>query len=146
MTIYSVDDFDHNCSIGRLIIQAREKLLGHLNERLASLDLTAAQWGVVVLLAEDPASSPADLCRMLDYDHGAMTRLLKRMEKKGIVMRSRHAGDRRSFSIELTDRAKALFSRILPIVVDVYNRQLDGMTKEEVNKLQSLLQQMLRNG
>ncbi|MGI4858907.1 MAG: MarR family winged helix-turn-helix transcriptional regulator [Janthinobacterium lividum] len=116
-----------------------------MGERLAPLDLTAAQWGVVVSLAEGIASTPAELSRMLDYDPGAMTRLIDRLEKKEVVRRTRSTDDRRSVSLELTDRGRLLYPEILPVIVGVYNELLAGFTKDDADQLEGLLTRMLDN-
>jgi len=144
--IYSVENFDPKRAVGRLLSRVRHLLLERVGERLAALDLTSAQWGVVVALAEGTASTPAELSRILDYDPGAMTRLIDRLEKKDIVRRSRSTDDRRSVSLELTERGKALFPEILPLIVGVYNELLTGFSKEEADQLEGLLSRMLENG
>jgi DNA-binding MarR family transcriptional regulator len=144
--IYSVENFDPKRAVGRLLSRVRHLLLERLGERLAALDLTSAQWGVVVSLAEGVASTPAELSRILDYDPGAMTRLIDRLEKKDIVRRTRSTDDRRSVSLELTERGRALFPEIMPLIVGVYNELLTGFSKEEADKLEGFLIRMLENG
>ncbi|MGI4861955.1 MAG: MarR family winged helix-turn-helix transcriptional regulator [Janthinobacterium lividum] len=143
--IYSVENFDPKRAVGRLLTRARHLLLERVGERLAPLDLTAAQWGVVVSLAEGMASTPAELSRMLDYDPGAMTRLIDRLEKKEVVRRTRSTDDRRSVSLELTERGRSLYPEILPLIVGVYNELLAGFTKEDADQLEGLLTRMLDN-
>lgn len=79
---YQLDSMDRENNVGRLVHRVRHALVTHIDSALASLDLTAAQWTVVVYLAEDLASTPAELSRLLHYDPGAMTRLIDRLEKK----------------------------------------------------------------
>ncbi|MGI4983799.1 MAG: MarR family winged helix-turn-helix transcriptional regulator [Janthinobacterium lividum] len=143
--IYSVENFEPKRAVGRLLTRARHLLLERVGERLAPLDLTAAQWGVVVSLAEGIASTPAELSRMLDYDPGAMTRLIDRLEKKEVVRRTRSTDDRRSVSLELTERGRLLYPEILPVIVGVYNELLAGFTKEDADQLERLLTRMLDN-
>lgn len=144
--IYSVENFDPKRAVGRLLSRVRHLLLERVGERLASLDLTSAQWGVVVTLADGAASTPAELSRMLDYDPGAMTRLIDRLEKKDIVRRTRSTDDRRSVSLELTQRGRDLFPEIMPLIVGVYNELLTGFSKDEATQLENLLTRMLDNG
>lgn len=143
--IYSVDNFDPKRAVGRLLSRVRHLLLERVGERLAALDLTSAQWGVVVTLADGAATTPAELSRMLDYDPGAMTRLIDRLEKKDFVRRTRSTDDRRSVSLELTPRGRDLFPEILPLIVGVYNELLTGFTKDEATQLENLLTRMLDN-
>jgi DNA-binding MarR family transcriptional regulator len=85
------------------------------------------------------------LCKILIYDPGAMTRLLDRLEKKGVLRRVRAKGDRRTVRLELTAEGKRLYPRILEALVDVFNRLLRGFSKSEVRQLEVLLKRMVAN-
>jgi DNA-binding MarR family transcriptional regulator len=74
-----------------------------------------------------------------------MTRLLDRLEKKGVVRRVRARGDRRSVRLELTAGGKRLYPRILEALVEVFNRLLHGFSKGDVRLLEELLERMLAN-
>lgn len=97
---YQLDTMDRDTNIGRLVHRVRHALVTHIDSALASLDLTAAQWTVVIYLAEDLATTPAELSRLLHYDPGAMTRLIDRLEKKNIVKRAPSDADRRSVVVD----------------------------------------------
>ncbi len=130
--IYTIEGFDPKRAFGRLLARVRHALLERIGERLEPLGLTGAQWAVVVLLWEGSATTPAELSRLLDYDPGAMTRLIDRLEEKDYVKRVRNSDDRRSVKLDLTERAREQYPKSLPLIVDVYNELLDGFTKEEV--------------
>jgi DNA-binding MarR family transcriptional regulator len=116
-----------------------------IDAKLAPLDLTAAQWAVVVYLAEDIASTPAELATLLDSDRGAMTRLIDRLESKSIICRKPHATDRRSVTLTLTETGRAAYPAIRPLIVEVLNDLLKGFEAEEVERLESYLQRILVN-
>lgn len=58
---YQLDTMDRDTNIGRLVHRVRHALVTNIDSALASLDLTAAQWTVVIYLAEDLATTPAEL-------------------------------------------------------------------------------------
>ena len=72
---YQLDTMDRDTNIGRLVHRVRHALVTHIDSALASLDLTAAQWTVVIYLAEDLATTPAELSRLLHYDPDATREL-----------------------------------------------------------------------
>ena len=51
--------------------------------------------------------SASDLCKGISYDAGAMTRMLDRLEGKGLIRRNRSAQDRRLMHLELTEEGRA---------------------------------------
>ena len=142
---YQLDTMDRDTNIGRLVHRVRHALVTNIDSALASLDLTAAQWTVVIYLAEDLATTPAELSRLLHYDPGAMTRLIDRLEKKNIVKRAPSDADRRSVVVSLTEQGRALYPEIRPLIIDVLNHLLRGFSQTEVKQLENLLLRVLHN-
>jgi len=132
-------------TLGYLIGQARRALLEAMERKLAPHGLTGPQAIVMFQLANGDASNAAEFCRSLQYDPGAMTRLLDRLEKKGFVRRVRSARDRRNVRIELTPAGRAVLPRIGTAAVGVFNRFLRGFTKAEARLLLSFLKRLLAN-
>jgi DNA-binding MarR family transcriptional regulator len=150
--IYDSATYQPCKSIGALIsrvkaesLMALDRELG-LDKRLAPLELSAAQFIIIANLAspEGPASA-ADLCKGISYDAGAMTRMLDRLESKGLIRRTRSAQDRRLMNLELTEEGRAAFPRMREIAMGVANRMLRGFTKSEARQLEGLLGRMLEN-
>jgi hypothetical protein len=83
-------------SVGYLMGRARASLLSGLDTELARFGLSGMQFAVLKHLAEGSARTAADLCRFMQYDTGAMTRILDRLEEKGLVRRERSREDRRA--------------------------------------------------
>jgi DNA-binding MarR family transcriptional regulator len=143
--IYAIETFRPSQGVGAHIGRARRTIVEAIDEELAPLDISHAQWIVVMLLGDGAASTAAELCKILIYDPGAMTRLLDRLEKKGVLRRVRTADDRRAVRLELTDDGSKLYPRILEALVQVFNRLLRGFTKSEVRQLEQLLTRMADN-
>ena len=116
------------------------------DKRLAPLELSAAQFAVIASLAagSEPKSA-ADLCKGISYDAGAMTRMLDRLESKGLLRRRRSADDRRLVHLELTDEGRAAYPRMREMSMAVANRFLHGFSRTEARQLESLLARMIEN-
>lgn len=142
---YDSKNFDPRESIGALIGRTRKAMIQKIDAELAPLEVSASHWLVVVMLGGGAAASAAELCESLSYDPGAMTRLLDRLEEKGVVRRVRDDDDRRTVRLELTASGKALYPRILAAMVDVFNRLLHGFSRNEVSQLENYLKRMLAN-
>ena len=142
--IYDPKSFDPKAGIGGLVARVRVKLLDALDADLAPYDITAAQYVILVNLASG-VESASSLCRGVSYDPGAMTRMIDRLERKGLVRRVRSAEDRRVVKLALTDEGKAVYPKLVARAAAVINRSLRGFTKSEAQQLESLLQRMLVN-
>jgi len=143
--VYDIKNFRPSQAIGAHINRARRTMVEAIDKELAPLEISHAQWVVVMLLGDGAASTAAELCKILIYDPGAMTRLLDRLEKKGVLRRVRAADDRRAVRLELTAAGSELYPRILQALVQVFNRVLHGFTKSEVEQLEQLLKRMVAN-
>jgi DNA-binding MarR family transcriptional regulator len=113
---------------------------------LGPLEVTAAQLIVIVNLAgRECATSASELCKGISYDAGAMTRMLDRLEAKGLVRRTRSPDDRRLVNLELTQAGKAAYPRLREVSMRILNRALRGFTHDEAKQLEGLLQRMAHN-
>jgi DNA-binding MarR family transcriptional regulator len=149
--IYDSTSYEPKKSIGSLLARVRVAMLAALDEelsadrRLAPLELSAAQFIVIASLAGEERKSASDLCKGISYDAGAMTRMLDRLEGKGLIRRNRSPDDRRLVHLELTDEGRALYPRMRELSLGVANRFLRGFSKAEARQLESLLSRMLEN-
>jgi len=100
---------------------------------------TAPQWVLLHKVYQGQANTVAGLARLCRTDTGAMTRLLDRIEKKGLCRRVPCAADRRVVQIELTPEGQAAAARVPLVLSQVYNRALAGFSREEWRQLQDLL-------
>ena len=71
---------------------------------LEPLGLTYSQYLVMLVLWERDGRSVGDLGQCLYLDSGTLTPLLKRMEKAGLLLRSRDPDDERRVLISLTQQ------------------------------------------
>jgi len=96
-------------------------------------------------LAHGEVSSASDLCKGISYDPGAMTRMLDRLERRGLVRRVPNPDDRRAFQLELTDEGKAVLPKLRVASMKALNRMLDGFTAKEAKQFEGYLLRMLDN-
>jgi len=145
--IYDPKTFDpRSMGVGRLLARVKIAMHEALDESLAPFDITAAQYVILVNLASGEVNSASELCKGVSYDPGAMTRMLDRLEKKGLVRRARSPEDRRKVILELTAAGKALYPKLTEVHVNVLNRFMQRFTKAEADTLGKLLERMLANG
>ena len=143
---YSAKTFDPRTGFGRLLSQVKTELMEALDRELAPLDITAAQYVILTTLAEGPTESASGLCKGVSYDPGAMTRMIDRLERKGLVRRIRCPNDRRRINLELTSEGRAVYPRLIESAVAVLNRYLRGFSRDEIVQFETFLKRMLANG
>jgi DNA-binding MarR family transcriptional regulator len=142
--IYDPRTFDPKTAIGGLISRVKMRMFEELDQELERFDITAAQYVILVSLANG-VDSTSGLCKGVSYDPGAMTRMIDRLEKKGLVRRARSPDDRRVVKLELTDEGKTVYPKLIATAAKVANQKLKGFSKTEASQLEGYLQRMLAN-
>lgn len=99
---------------------------------LNELDLTYPQYLVMLVLWEQDNLPLKDLGVKLLLDSGTLTPLIKRLEKKGIVVRKHHEQDERVRMIALTEQGLALKEKAL-LVPQALRCQMDIGIEELMN-------------
>lgn len=88
-------------TVSRLITQAYQPLL-------KSLGLTYPQYLVMLVLWEQDSLPVNDIAKRLMLNTNTITPLLQRMEKDGIVKRTKGTSDARQVIVTLTSKGKAM--------------------------------------
>jgi DNA-binding MarR family transcriptional regulator len=139
-------DADAAFAIVPLIGRVRSVLLSKLDGELQPFGMTGMQFAILKNLGDGSVGTSADLCRLLHYDAGSMTRLLDRLEQKGLIRRERSEDDRRVVSLRVTSAGSAVLPRLRDSTASVAQRMLTGFTALEINHLRSFLDRMIDNG
>jgi DNA-binding MarR family transcriptional regulator len=129
----------------RLVNRVRVELIDALDRELSAFDISAPQLFVLASVANGEADSASSLCKTISYDPGAMTRMIDRLQQKGLVRRVPHPEDRRAINLELTVAGKALFPQLMAAKERVQARLFRGFSDEDVRRLEALLHRMLAN-
>jgi len=121
----------------RLIIRAYQPMLDKMG-------VTYPQYLVLLALWENDGQTVNQISKELYLNTNTITPLLKRMEKTGIVTRTRSQEDERKVLITLTAQGKALKEKAYCIPEEILAKM--GQNTQEVlhlkKQLHSLIQQM----
>jgi len=138
-------------SLAPLLNQVRMAMLSGVDQEflsdveVAQLEVTAAQFVIIANLLKGHANSACELCKFMDYDRGAMSRMIDRLETKGLIKRVALAHTRRTVALEVTEAGKAAFPKMQACLNKVVNRLLKGVTKTQVREVEKTLRRMLAN-
>ncbi|GGJ83718.1 MarR family winged helix-turn-helix transcriptional regulator [Pseudomonas matsuisoli] len=130
-------------SIGHLLgltNQYKDRLIDGL---LVEEEITAAQFKVVLMIGKGWADTPMDLCRALSIDSGSVSRMLDRLQRKGLIERQRGERDRRTIRLALTESGRILFARLPEIAAHASNQLVGCLEATELDTLQALLRKIL---
>lgn len=142
---YQANTYRINDSIGYLVSRLTQALGREIDRRMVDLGLTDAQWKPLLLLQQGACATAADISRMVGLDTGAVTRLLDRVEGKGLIRRVRSAADRRVVNLELTAEGRRVADEVPGIISGLANQFLDGFSEEEYLQFKDYLNRALDN-
>lgn len=144
---YVPDGYRPEESVGYLMKRIMMSVIQQVDKRLERHDLTSAQWGPLLQIKKSGGSATvAELSRWSQVDAGAMTRLLDRLEKKGLCKRVRSTEDRRVVQVELTPDGEAAITGVPAVLCEVMNAHLAGFSKTEWLALKGYLKRMYETG
>ena len=133
-------------ALGLLFRQVRDAMWARMALELADAghDLTFSQYITIKRLALGTAGV-TELAKAADLNPGAMTRLLDRLEARGLLARVTDPNDRRALNIDLTDAGIAMWRDVDQCGQRVRERAMRGMDDATRAQLTRLLEQARDN-
>src|SRR3546814_2690873 len=121
---------DSGASLGLLFRQLRDAMWARRKLELAKAghDLTFSQYVTLKKLAIG-STGVTDLARAAELNPGAMTRLLDRLEAKGLVARTADPTDRRALNIHLTESGLAIWQDINKCGTEEHTSELQSLMR-----------------
>jgi DNA-binding MarR family transcriptional regulator len=108
--------------------------------KLALHGATVSRWSVLVTLFRGEGETVGEIALYLQTDAAAVSRLVDRLQEKGLVQREEDPTSRRRVPIHLTTTGRAL----TPTLIELANRNdesfFEVLSAEEHTQLMSLLQ------
>lgn len=142
---YRAENYFAENSIGYLMRKAVTRVTQAVDREMVPNGLTNAQWVPLIKLYLGEVGTAAELARVCELDAGAMTRLLDRVEAKGLCSRQRSSRDRRVVKLHLTEEGRAAAQKIPEVLARIQNACLAGFTHEEWETLKGYLRRILDN-
>jgi DNA-binding MarR family transcriptional regulator len=97
------------------LVTASRNVVAVYRPILEPLGLTHPQYLVMLALWEQSPRTLSELAEELAFDSATASPLVKRLERQGLVSRSRRSGDERALDIALTDAGRSLRLKALDV-------------------------------
>ena len=123
------------------LLQTADALSQEAEQLLKAAGLTGTQYNVLrILRGSEPQGLPCSGIgdRMISHDPD-MTRLLDRMEKRGLITRKRQTDDRRVVKTRITPQALSLLKTLDQPVHELHERQFRHIPAARLKILGQLL-------
>ena len=105
-------------------------------------DLSSTQYNVLRILRGAPEGLPCgEIAKRMITRDPDITRLLDRLEKRGLISRSREARDRRTVMARITGAGLKLLARLDEPIQEAHRKQLGHLGRERLRLLTDLLRE-----
>ena len=121
-----------------LFYVSSKEIIKKYTDYLKEYDFTYSGYIVLMAIEDDEKLNIKKLGERVFLDSGTLTPLLKKLEKKNYVIRTREEQDERNLQISLTERGKDIQNVLSDISQSVFNEF--NITQEETQNLVEDLQ------
>jgi DNA-binding MarR family transcriptional regulator len=97
----------------------------------AGIDLTSVQYAALETIRAEPGIDQATVAAKIAYDRATIGGVIDRLEQKNYVKRSVSKRDRRAREVTLSEKGKDILAAAAPVVIDLQNEILEGLTPNE---------------
>ena len=118
-----------------------KEITRHYRPFLDEIDLTYTQYIVMMVMWEEKSINVKKLGQRLFLDSGTLTPLLKSLEQKGFITRSRSKTDERNLDVNVTDLGLKLRDKALSVPSSI--SACISLTPEEAGILYKTLYKIL---
>ncbi len=132
---------------GFIIERTAKRMKQALHKRLLEegAEITADQWVLLNILADDGPASQFEIAERSYKDAPTVTRMIDLLHKKGLVDRLADPSDRRRFQIVLTVQGRKKYQETLPLVREIRAMGYDGLTDADLNQLIRIMNTIFQN-
>ena len=124
------------------LLRTVEKLSRGVAETIARADLTPTQYNALRILrgAGEAGASCSEVSERMVTKDSDVTRLLDRLEARGLISREREEKDRRRVSARITDEGLRVLKELDGPVAETHRRQLGHLGERQLATLGRLLE------
>ena len=116
-----------------------------IHAKLREHGITTAQWQFLRVLWHREGLNQNELSASVRNHPSTTVSALHLLERNGYVRRERSDTDRRNAHVFLTPKGRALEKKLIPRAAAITERAVRGMNTSDVEKLKTLLMQVMRN-
>jgi DNA-binding MarR family transcriptional regulator len=113
--------------LGYAMKRAQLKVFEDFLRSVAPLQLTPAQFSVLLLLDKNPGRNQTEIANTLGILRPNFVSMLDGLESRGLCERVRSASDRRSHILLLTDKGRAVLARAKKLVASKHEARLNEL-------------------
>ena len=137
--------FERRRSFGHQVNHLARLFARSLGARIKPLGVAPGQFAQLLALYEEDSLTQSELCERVRIDPSTMAHSLKRMERDGLVKRTRDSADRRQTKVHLTSHAHALRNDLTRAAMHVNALALQDLGDGEADEVLASISKVIDN-
>lgn len=133
---------DLDAHFGYLMRRVSNQVSGEFARALRAKSISVAEWVVLSRIASERGITSSQLTDEIDLTRGAISKIVEKLEGKGLVTRESLEGDARVKKLFLTDKGTDILPRLVKIADDNDRRFFDSLSDGEQQILRKLLHKL----
>jgi DNA-binding MarR family transcriptional regulator len=113
--------------LGYVLKRAQLKVFEDFLRCMASLQLTPAQFSVLILIEQNPGRNQTEIANTLGILRPNFVSMLDGLESRDLCARIRSTNDRRSHILALTDKGRSVLARAKKLVAAKHEARLNDL-------------------
>ncbi len=118
------------------------RVIGALQTSFLSSDYSFTEAHILSELNFKPNSSATIINEQLHLDEGYLSRVMKKLEKNGLILKKQSLNDKRMYLLSLTDKGKIVYKKLNKLSSDLVIESTDHLNDNEKKELASLLEKV----
>jgi len=138
-----LEDMDYvNRSLAIACTRGREAVVSRFRDILHREDFSEQQWRVLRILYDLGSVTATEICGQSCIHKVSMSRILKSLEKRGLIERTASDSDNRANLVQLTPQGLTLLEPLVEEAKDIHRGIADEFGYEKYNRLLQLLKEL----
>tara|TARA_A100001037_G_scaffold41370_1_gene32475 strand:- start:69 stop:542 length:474 start_codon:yes stop_codon:yes gene_type:complete len=121
-------------------------LFQHFSATVGQEDITAPQFGTLLLIEANPGISQSAIAGALRFDRSTLVQIIDRLEGRDLVVRQVSPKDRRSHALRLTESGFALLEQLKELAISHEDDVAGALSTDERDQLIDLLKKLYSRG
>ncbi|WP_037493973.1 MarR family winged helix-turn-helix transcriptional regulator [Sneathiella glossodoripedis] len=107
--------------------------------------LSVSEWRTMAVLGPHGILSASEIVERSSMDKVNVSRAIKKLQKTGYLKRDVDGDDKRKAVLRLTEEGEKVYLALIPMVMELEQDLLDGLSEKEVEQLKSLMEKVRLN-
>jgi DNA-binding MarR family transcriptional regulator len=133
-------EFQKNTSAGFLINILARSFAKQLHAQIAPLGIVPGQFPILLELWEKEGQTQRDMLVKLQIEQATLANTLNRMERDGLIKRTKHLSDGRAQQVWLTNKTRNIKTEALSAASRINTAAMVDLSDDEKQQLINLMQ------